>query len=116
LFTPVQAISPDLQLAGNAFDFAAYSNDVYVNGFTFSKTVTLTIQYAPEDLMGIETNTLALYRWVPPGWQLVGVRPGEGQTLDAEHNLLVVHLNGLSRFGRMGVSHKTYLPLMFRSN
>jgi len=114
LFTPVESISPELQLAGNAFDFDAYRNGAYLNGFTFSKTVTLTVKYSPEDLMGIEKNTVALYRWVSPAWQLVGVRPGEGQTLDADHNLLIVRLNGLSRFAKMGISNKIYLPLMFK--
>ena len=90
------------------------NNDTYVNGFTFSKTVTLTVQYEPGDLSGIETNTLALYRWVSPGWQLVGVRPGEGQTLDADHHRLIIHLNGLSKFGTMGISHKIYLPMVFK--
>jgi uncharacterized repeat protein (TIGR01451 family) len=118
-FTPVFSlagpISPELGLAGNAFDFDAYLNSVYVDGFTFSETVTMTIPYEPDDLIGIETNTLALYRWVPPVWQLVGVRNGEGQTLDTVHNLLIVQLNGLSHFAKMGISHKIYLPLVLRS-
>jgi uncharacterized repeat protein (TIGR01451 family) len=116
-YTPVFSlagpISPELGL-GSAFDFDAYQSSVYVDGFTFSKAVTLTIPYEPNDLAGIEKNTLALYRWVPPAWQLVGVRAGEGQTLDTNQHLIIVRLTGLSHFATMGASNKIYLPLMMK--
>lgn len=115
-FTPVfsstEPVSPSLHLAGHSFDLNAYLSDTYLAGFKFAKTVTLTIPYDPAELAGVEEGTLRLYRWVSPDWQLVGVRPGEGQTLDIEHYLLIVHLNGLSEFAEIGVTHKIYLPLV----
>jgi len=114
--SPTEPVSPGLRSAGQAFDLDAYRNGERLFSFTFSNTVTVTIHYADADVAGIFEDTLKLYRWVTTGWQVVGTRLGEGQTLDMDNNVLTAWLRGLTRFRNMGVSrYDIYLPLVIRN-
>ncbi len=114
---PTELISPGLRLAGLAFDLNAYRNGELVPGVTFFKTVTVTIHYADADVRGIFEDTLKLYRWTPPTWEVVGIRRGEGQTLDTVNNVLTAWLRGLSRYGDMGTEkNDIYLPVVLKSS
>ena len=122
-FTPILAltepISPGLRFAGHAFDLDAYWDGQLLTGFTFETTVTVTIHYSDADVKGLDEKTLKLYRWVttpPDGWQVVGARSGEGQTLDMVSNVLIAWLHGLSRFGTLGANqYGLFLPLVLKS-
>jgi len=115
ILAPPELISTSLRFAGHAFDLDAYWAGQHLISFTFETTVTVTIHYSDADVRGIYEDTLKLYRWVPPTWEVVGVRPGEGQTLDMRNNVLTAWLRGLSRFGDLGVAqYYTYLPIIIR--
>jgi hypothetical protein len=118
--TPILAltepISPGLRFAGHAFDLDAYWDGQPLTSFTFETTVTVTIHYSNADVRGLDEETLTLYRWVPPTWEFVGARSGEGQTLDMVNNVLMAWLHGLSRFGQMGANqYGLFLPLVLKS-
>ncbi len=114
--SPTEPVSPGLSFAGQAFDLDAYQDGGRVPGFTFVKPVAVTIHYAGADVRGIFEDTLKLYRWTPPTWEVVGARPGEGQTLDPANNALTAWLRGLSRYGDMGTEkNDIYLPVIIRS-
>ncbi len=98
---------PQLASGGIALQLDAYLGDERLENFIFEKPVTLTLTYSDTDVAGIDESTLRLYRQVcvgPEGctWEMVGVRPGEGQTLDAENNVLTAWLRGFTRFRGMG--------------
>jgi hypothetical protein len=114
-----EPISPGQRFAGHAFDLDAYWDGQLLASFTFETTVTVTIHYSDADVKGLDEKTLKLYRWVMPpgGWQVVGARSDEGQSLDTVHNTLTAWLRGLSRFGNMGASsgYDIFLPLVIKS-
>lgn len=114
---PLGPIPAGLRFAGHAFDLDAYRDGQLLTGFTFETTVTVTIHYSDADVWGIDEKTIRLYRWVPPTWQVVGTRSGEGQSLDTVHNTLTAWLRGLSHFGEMGASsgYNIFLPLVIKS-
>jgi len=115
--SPTQPISLGLRLAGLAFDLNAYRYGALVPSVTFFKTVTVTIHYADADARGIFEDTLKLYRWVPPTWEFVGIRRGEGQTPpDTVNNVLTAWLRGLTRYGDLGITkYDIYLPVVTRN-
>jgi hypothetical protein len=62
-------------------------------------------------------ETLALYRQTEDGWQEIGAREGETQTLDADNNVLTVYLLSNSRFREYGVGiiyDYIFLPLVIK--
>jgi CSLREA domain-containing protein len=115
--SPTEPISPGLRLAGLAFDLNAYRNGELVPGITFSGVATVTIHYADADVRGIFEDTLRLYRWVPPTWEVVGIRRGEGQAPpDTVNNVLTAWLRGLSKFGELGIAkYDIFLPTVIRN-
>jgi parallel beta-helix repeat protein len=115
--SPTEPVSPGLRLAGLAFDLDAYRNGWLVPSVTFAKTVTVTIHYADADVRRIFEDTLRLYRWVPPIWEVVGAQSwsGEHQKLDPVNNVLTAWLRRLSRYGDMGTGNDIYLPLVIRN-
>lgn len=121
LDSPPQPPLEGHEFAGDAFELDAYRNGTRLENFSFLQAVTLTIHYADADVAGMDEDTLRLYRLVPLlGWQKVGTRPGESQTLDAAHNTLVARLRGLSKWGKMGVTSVSggstiYLPVVLRN-
>jgi hypothetical protein len=120
VYVPIESVTPSVNnyaFAHHAFDLDAYRNGQLLSGFSFSGTVTVTIHYADADVAGIFEPSLKLYRWMLLlGWQEVGKRPGEGQILDTEHNVLTAWLHSLSHFGDMGVTgYDIYLPIVMRN-
>jgi hypothetical protein len=115
VFTPLlsttEPTSPNL-----CFDLHFYWNDQPPSGFTFSRTVTITIHYSDADVRGIFEDSLKLYRWVTPTWEVVGAWPGEAQTLDTVNNVLTAWVRRLGRFKVMGIGrHDIFLPLVNKS-
>ena len=106
--------SPTLVAGGIALKLDAYQGDELVSRFTFGVPVTLTLMYNDADVAGMDESTLRLYRYVCPYpeslllcfWEVIGTRPGEGQTLDMENNVLTAWLLGFTRFGTMGTGQQ----------
>jgi hypothetical protein len=117
--TPVDAVSlpQGLSFGGHAFDLDTYRGGSLIPGFTFEKTVTLTIEYSDADVVGLDEETLALYRWTGSEWEEIGERPPETYTLDLENNVLTAYLLGFSRFSTMGtgVDYHVFLPVVLRN-
>ena len=105
---------PEFVAGGVALELDAYLGDEQVEHFTFSTPVTLTLEYTDDDIAGIEEATLQLHRYVCPYpeslllcvWEVIGTRPGEGQTLDTDNNVLTAWLTGFTRFGTMGIEQQ----------
>ncbi len=120
ILSPTEPVSPGLRFVGGVFELDAYQGGQYLPGFGFGRAVTLTIGYSEEGLGGIDEGSMALYRWVVNGWQIVGRRPGEGQTLDEVNNLLQARLLGLSKFTRMGAEpeagYQLFLPVVIKND
>jgi parallel beta-helix repeat protein len=106
-----------LVLGTHVFDLDVYHNDVFVPHYVFRKVVTLTATYSDEDVAHMIESTLALYRGPGVRAEIVGSRPGESQTLDAENNVLTAYLLGTSKFREMGQGIITYVfvPIILRS-
>jgi len=100
----------------HVFDLDVYRNGVLVPHFVFEKAITLTSEYAQTAVQGMIERTLALYRQTEDGWQKIGVREGETQTLDVGNNVLTVYLLSNSRFREYGVGITNYifLPLVIK--
>jgi parallel beta-helix repeat protein len=102
----------------HVFDLDAYRNDVLIPDFFFERAVTLTSEYSSIDMLGIEENSLALYRKTEGEWKIIGTQAGETQTLDIENNLLTAYLVGTSQFAEMGPAAAlrfVFLPLVSRN-
>jgi uncharacterized repeat protein (TIGR01451 family) len=105
---------PEFVAGGIALELDAYLGDEQVTNFTFSAPVTLTLEYTDEDVAGMDESTLQLRRYVCPNpeslllcfWEVIGTRPGEGQMLDMENNVLTAWLMGFSKFRTLGVGTK----------
>ncbi len=102
--------------AGDTFELEVLMNITSTVPLSLTQGVTLTIHYSDADLGALDEHFLALYRAVNLGWEKVGVRPGEWQTLDTLNNVLTAHLLSLSRWGQMGVinTYDIYLPIVLR--
>lgn len=113
---PSQPATPGLRYADQTFDLDAYRNNQPVPNLTFEKAITITHHYSAANVQGIFEDTLKLYRWVSPGWEFIGTRPGEGQTLDTAHRVLTAWLWSLTRYGELGVAqYGLYLPIVVRN-
>ncbi|MBN2392715.1 MAG: PKD domain-containing protein, partial [Anaerolineae bacterium] len=105
---------PEFLAGGIALELDAYLGDEQVENFSFNEPVTLTLEYTDEDVAGMDETTLKLHRYVCSGpdtmllcvWEEIGTRPGEGQTLDMENNVLTAWLLGFTRFGTMGTGQQ----------
>lgn len=102
--------------AGDTFELEVLMNITSTVPLSLTQGVTLTIHYSDADLGALDEHFLALYRAVNMGWEKVGVRSGEWQTLDTLNNVLMAHLLSLSRWGEMGVinTYNVYLPIVLR--
>ena len=131
LSVPGGAVPPDTQLnyaplpedpeqpAPSGYQFASFgfSLDAKVGGvvqstFTFSKPVTLTLEYNGEAIAGFDENSLELRYWdeLEKAWL-----PAGEATLDREHNRLIVVINHLTEFAIFSnADSKVYLPLIIR--
>ena len=49
---------PDFVFAGRAFSLDAYQNGAHTPGLVFEKPITVTVYYAPADVVGLDENTL----------------------------------------------------------
>jgi len=120
LYTPrhpqaVPDFIPGLAPGGHVFDLVAYREEKPVPDFTFEKIVTLTIEYTEDDVVMLEEDTLAPYRWTGDEWEKIGARPVETYTLDAEDDRLTVYLESLGRLSTMGVGGDClFLSLVLR--
>ncbi len=115
ILAPPELISTSLRFAGHAFDLDAYRDGQRLISFTFETIVTVTIRYSDADVRGIFEDTLKLYRWVPPTWEVVGAQSDEDQKLETANNVQIAWLRRLSRFGDLGVAqYYTYLPVIIR--
>ena len=118
---PTEPISAGLRFGNHAFDLDAYLGGTLLPDFTFTGTVTVTVRYHDEDVVDMEEETLALYRYRTPQWVKIGQGPppGEGQELNVDDNVLRAWLRGLSRFGQFGAEMDDlpiYLPLVLRNH
>jgi predicted outer membrane repeat protein len=112
----------NLRFSGAPFELDAFPDGSALPGLVFLTPVTITINYASADLAGIDETTLALYRLEPVvGWQSIGFRPGETQTLNLNDRILTANVLSFSRWGRMGnipggenPEHKVFLPTVIR--
>jgi len=120
LSRPGRPISAGLRLAGRAIDLDVSRPDLPGADISFLQPVTLTIHYSDRDVAGIDESTLALYRWIVlvDQWRKVGdsIISGEAQWLYPEENLLVARLRRFSAFGKMGVTHPIFLPVVLRNS
>ena len=114
-----------LKLSGDPFELDAFIGDEFTATqiTTFNAPVTITIHYTETDLIGINEQTLKLYRLETPpfgmGWCVVGVcRPNESQTLDAVNNLITATVTGFSRWGQMGsqFAYDLFLPVVVKGS
>jgi len=102
---------PKFVAGGIALELDAYLGEEQVEDFTFSAPITLTLEYTDEDIVGMDESALLLYRYVCPNsgsfllcfWEVIGARPGEGQTLDMDNNVLTAWLIGFSKFRTLGM-------------
>ena len=102
----------------HVFELDVYRNGIHLSQFAFERPVTLTSEYSDTDVVGVIEDTLALYRRTGSGWEKIGARMGETQTLDVENNVLTVYLLGFSAFGEMGdgiTLRFLFLPLIIKN-
>jgi predicted outer membrane repeat protein/parallel beta-helix repeat protein len=112
-----------LMFSGKLFDLDAFLGANQIHNITFTKPVTIVIQYSDADLAGIDEDSLRVYRFettwngvVINDWRPIGFRPGESQVLDVDNNTLTVVLRGFSRFAKLGSDqfYEVFLPLVMK--
>lgn len=108
-----EEIPPELVSGEMGFGLEAFLGETPVaTGFVFSAPVTVTLGYGDADVAGMDEASLKLYRYVCVygeslelcAWEVIGARPGEGQMLDTENNVLTAWLVGFSKFRGLGAS------------
>lgn len=116
------SLPPRLMLSGNIFELDGYPDPDATNfppPIFFNAPVTLTVTYTDADVVGINEAQLKLYRFEPNsvGWQPIGYRPGETQTIDIDNNVITATILGFSKFGRMGPEsgYELFLPIVLRN-
>lgn len=116
------SLPPRLMLSGNIFELDGYPDPDATNfppPIFFNAPVTLTVTYTDADVVGINEAQLKLYRFEPNGvgWQPIGYRPGETQTIDTDNNVITATILGFSKFGRMGPEsgYELFLPIVLRN-
>ena len=111
-----------LQFAGKAFVLSAYQNDQRVENFTFTKPISLTIEYTDSDVVGLDENQLDVYYYdvANQQWRRDGIVIVER---DLAQNRIIVTLAHLTEFGLWGPQEtppaeqqeRLYLPLITSS-
>ncbi len=111
---------PGWAFAGHAFDLAAYQADVPQPAFTFSESVTVTIQYSPNDVSLVSDQTqLELRHWAAGSWSAAE----QSCSAPARQPLAIAQLAGTfsgtlcttGRFALFGPTHEVYAPIIWRN-
>jgi peptide/nickel transport system substrate-binding protein len=121
VFTPDTVVEEShpggFRLGNLTFDLQICQGGECIDDYVFAKPLTLTLHYLDADVWGLIESELYLYTWNGSTW--VDAVTDCGWPLTAygrypDENLLVVPLCHFSRFGMVGDTHTTYLPLVMR--
>jgi hypothetical protein len=103
--------------AGMIFTLDIYQNNQLQANFIFSSPITITLEYDPNALGGLDENTLALYFWdeAAQNWSADGISVVERDT--ANHRL-VVTITHLTEFALVAqasaATSPVYLPIVLK--
>ncbi len=114
---PTPSHSPgNLTFAGTGFQLIAAQAGLPATQFT--KPFTVTIQYDPEQILGLDPASLALYNWdqAENRWKDAAdtCSPPSTYTRKPEQDRLSVGVCHLSEFALLGSGHPVFLPLLLR--
>ena len=103
------------RFAGRIFTLNAYLGGAMQAGFVFQKPITVTLDYNPDDLAGLNEEALELRFWdvISQTWSSDGITVIER---DTTNHRLVVTLTHLTEFSLLGAEtgQRLYLPLVVK--
>ncbi len=125
LETPSQPLTNSLTFAGQAFQLDAYLNDILQAGYTFNKPVIITVKYTDDNIQGLITDTLRIFKYKDDNWHDVAQISTDTCTPTSYDrsvaNQLSIGICGLSEFILAGEEMeseqppKIYLPIVLKN-
>jgi hypothetical protein len=116
VYTPMNTPTGDVNLApaglkfGNfVFRLDAYINDILLRDFHFAQPVTLTVDYEPALLAGLEPQTLTLLDWADGAWRSEGIAHLAHDTAGHVASFRLGHVGEFAFFAAARILH-LYLP------
>jgi Leucine-rich repeat (LRR) protein len=113
-------IPAGFSFAGNSFELDAYQNGLRIDGFSFEKPLTITMEYSDTQVSGLVESSLTLDFWDEASNDWVDAAktcsPASNYSRNEAENWLAVQICHLSRFSLFGIEIKElYLPMILNS-
>jgi len=124
-YVPILTVTnePDsFHFAGFAFSLNVYRNGVAAPGYRFAQPVTITVNYADDDIAGLDEGTLTLHTWNGSAWvdaaeSCTPVSTYQRNPLDNWLSVAICHLSELALFARptTPAAGKVYMPVILKT-
>jgi hypothetical protein len=111
--TPTKEVPAGFNFAGQTFNLNAYQEGALLDDFTFSISVTITLNYIESEINGLEEDLLLMYWDEDIGiWLDAACGPYDRHLDEDRLRVPICHLSEFALF--VDIPERIYLPLVMK--